>query len=186
MNSIYLKFPEMKDKEEWLNYVKETREDNLEATPGGFKDNTIYEEWLNKLINEHNNINLENGHVPSSFYFLMNGNRILGSISIRHNLEDEMLKKFGGHIGYNIRPSERRKGYATMMLSLALEKCTELGLDDVMITCKEDNIGSAKTIENNCGILKEKVFVPEENCYFKKYWINVKDALNKKDEIRKK
>ena len=54
-----------------------------------------------------------------------------------------------------------------------------------MVTCKEDNIGSAKTIENNCGILKEIIFIPEENCNFKKYWINVKEALNKKDRILK-
>lgn len=111
MENIYLKFPTMEDKQEWLDYVKETKDDNPEATPGGFKDNTIYEEWLNKLINEHNNINLEKGRVPSSFYFLMIKNRILGSISIRHNLNDEMLSKFGGHIGYNIRPSERRKRF---------------------------------------------------------------------------
>ena len=97
-----------------------------------------------------------------------------------------MLRKFGGHIGYNVRPSERKKGFATIMLSLALEKCEELGIEDVMVTCKEDNIGSAKTIENNCGVLKEIIFVPGENCNFKKYWINVKEALNKKDAIRKK
>ena len=186
MEHIYLKFPTIEDKREWIDYVKETKSDNPEATPGGYKDNTIYEEWLRKLINEYNSINLEKGRVPSSFYFLMNENRILGSISIRHNLEDEMLKKFGGHIGYNVRPSERRKGYATLMLSLALEKCAELGIEDIMVTCKEENIGSAKTIENNCGELKEIIFIPEENCNFKKYWINVKEALNKKDIIRKK
>lgn len=181
MNNICLKFPTMKEKEDWLNYVKETKEDNPAATPGGFNDQTIYEEWLNKKINEHNSIDLEPGRVPSSFYFLMDGNRILGSTSIRHSIDSEMLRRFGGHIGYNIRPSERRKGYATKMLNLALKKCEELGLEDVMVTCKEENIGSAKTIENNCGILREVVFVPEENCNFKKYWINVKEALNKKD-----
>ena len=186
MDSMYLKFTELKDKEEWLYYVNETRINNPGATPGSFKENEIYEEWLNKLVNEHNNINLENGRVPSSFYFLMNENKILGSISIRHNLEDEMLRKFGGHIGYNVRPSERRKGYATIMLNLALEKCDELGLEEVMVTCKEDNIGSAKTIENNCGVLKEVIFDSQENCKFKKYWINIKEALNKKEEIRRR
>ena len=186
MNNVYLKIPELSDKQEWLDYVKETKEDKPDATPGGFKDNTVYEEWLNKLYNERNNINLEEDRVPSSFYFLMMDNRILGSISIRHNLNNEMLKKFGGHIGYNIRPSERRKGYATIMLNLALEKCEALGLEDVMVTCKENNIGSAKTIENNQGVLKEIMFIPEENCNFKKYWINVKEALNKMDRIIKK
>ena len=175
MQNVYLKFPTLEDRQEWLDYVQETKEDNPEATPGGFKDNTIYEEWLNKLNNEHNNVNLEEGRVPSSFYFLVNGNRILGSISIRHNLNNEMLRKFGGHIGYNVRPSERKKGYATIMLKLALEKCDELGIEDVMVTCKKNNIGSAKTIENNGGILKEIIFIPEENCNFKKYWINVRD-----------
>ena len=102
MNNLYLKFPTLEDKEDWLNYVKETKLDNPEATPGGFKDNTVYEEWLNRLTNEYNNTNLEEGRVPSSFYFLMDGNRILGSISIRHNLNNEMLRSFGGHIGYNV------------------------------------------------------------------------------------
>ena len=180
MENIYLKFPTIEDKQEWIDYVKETKEENPDATPGGYKDNTIYEEWLKKIINQHNNIDLDRGQVPSSFYFLMNENRILGSISIRHNLDDEMLKKFGGHIGYNIRPSERKKGYATLMLHLSLEKCLELGIEDIMIICKEDNIGSSKTIENNYGVLNEIIFIPEENCNFKKYWINVKEALNKK------
>ena len=186
MNDIYLKFPTIEEKEEWINYVKETKIDNPESTPGGFKEDTKYEEWLSKKHDEYNNINLEEGRVPSSFYFLMDGNRILGSISIRHSIDSDMLKRFGGHIGYNIRPSERRKGYATKMLNLAIEKCEELGLEEVMVTCKENNIGSAKTIENNCGILKEIVYIPEENSNFKKYWINVKEALNKKDEKHKK
>ena len=72
------------------------------------------------------------------------------------------------------------------MLNLALEKCDELGLEEVMVTCKDDNIGSAKTIENNYGVLKEVIFIPEENCSFKKYWINVKEALDKKDDIRRR
>lgn len=66
------------------------------------------------------------------------------------------------------------------MLNLALEKREELGIKDVMVTCKEDNICSAKTIENNCGILKKIIYVPEEKCHFKKYWINVKEELDKK------
>ena len=61
---------------------------------------------------------------------------------------------------------------------LALEKCKELGIEDVMITCKDSNIGSAKTIENNGGVLKEVFFLPEENCNFRKYWINVKESLD--------
>lgn len=186
MDNLYLKLPEIDDKEEWLNYVKEMKENDLNVTPGGFRDDTIYEEWLEGLYNKRNNINLEEGIVPSTFYFLMSGDRILGSISIRHSINSESLARFGGHIGYNIRPTERRRGLATIMLNLALEKCMELGLEDVMITCKEDNIASAKTIENNCGKLKEIVFISEEDSNFKKYWINVREALDNKNSIRGK
>lgn len=174
---VYLKIPSIEDKQEWLDYVEETRKDNPSATPGEFKENTIYEEWIVKKYNERNNINLQEGRVPSSYYFLMKENRILGAVSIRHNINSDMLSRFGGHIGYNIRPSERRKGYATKMLYLALEKCKELGLEDVMVTCKKDNIGSAKTIENNFGVLTEEIYISEEDAIFKKYWINVDKSL---------
>lgn len=180
MNSnLYLKEPSLKDKDEWLRYVLETKEDNPNATPGGFKEDTVYENWCQKIINSSKSINLEEGRVPSSFYFLIDNNRIIGSISIRHSIESDMLKKFGGHIGYNIRPSERKKGYATKMLSLALKKCQELELYNVMITCKKENIGSAKTIENNYGKLKDEIYIAEEDVVFKIYWIDVNYALKK-------
>ena len=114
----------------------------------------------------------------------MDDDRIVGTLSIRHNLNTEMLSKYGGHIGYGVRPSERKKGYATTLLNLALEKCRELGLDRVMVSCLESNIGSAKTIENNCGELEE--YVEDDGKVFKKYWINVEEALNKKESIRKR
>lgn len=186
MNNIYLKFPTIDEKEKWIEYLKEYRNDNPNAKPLSCTEDMNYEEWLNKISDEHRGINLAKGRVPSSVYFLMNDDRIIGNLSIRHSIDNDFLSLYGGHIGYGVRPTERRKGYATIMLNLALEKCDELGLEDVMVTCKEDNIGSAKTIENNCGVLKEVIYIPEENCNFKKYWINIKQALNKKDNIRKK
>jgi len=174
MENIYLKIPTIYDKDKWLDYYMETISDNPSAKPGGFSKNTNYEEWVMKINDAANGINLPEGWVPYSFYLLVNDEKIIGSISIRHDL-DEMLRLYGGHIGYNIRPSERRKGYATKMLSLGLEKCKELGLKEVLITCKKDNIGSAKTIENNGGILEEEIYVKEEEAIFKKYWINVNE-----------
>ena len=186
MANIYLKFPTIEDKEKWIEYLKEYRLDNPKAKPLSCTENLNYEEWLKKIIKEHNGIDLQEGRVPSSVYFLMNDERIIGNLSTRHNIDNEFLSRIGGHIGYGVRPSERRKGYATIMLNLALEKCDELGLENVLVTCKEENIGSAKTIENNCGVLKEVIFDSQENCNFKKYWINIKEALNKKDEIRRR
>ena len=178
MSNIYLKFPTKFDEKEWNEYVAEYRQNDPTVNPMGYKNDMDYHEWLNGVENDYKGINLQVGRVPSSIYFLMSDERIVGSISIRHNIDTSFLSWYGGHIGYNVRPSERRKGYATTMLFLALEKCEELGLENVMISCKEDNIGSAKTIENNCGILNEIVFFPQQNCNLKKYWINVKDALN--------
>ena len=186
MEKVYLKFPTIEEKEKWMEYLKEYRSIYPKAKPLGCTEDIQYEEWLNTIMNEHKGINLQEGRVPSSVYFLMCDDRIVGTLSLRHNLENELLSAYGGHIGYGVRPSERRKGYATTMLNLALEKCEELGLDDIMVTCKEDNVASARTIEKNGGILKEVLFVPEEKCNFKIYWINVKESLKKKDTIRVK
>ena len=182
MENIYLKFPTLEDKEKWFEYIEEFQK----SKPLGYSENTTYEEWLEKIEKEHNGINLQPGRVPSSVYFLIDGDKIVANLSLRHNINTDFLSQYGGHIGYTVRPSERRKGYGTTLLNLALEKCAELGLEDVMVTCKENNIGSAKVIENNCGVLKETIFIPEENATFKKYWINVKEALNKKENIRRK
>lgn len=176
MKNLYLKFPTMELKNEWLNYLEEYRLDNPNSNPLGYKKDTDYKEWLNKMTDEKNGKNIKEGRVPSSVYFLIDNNRIIGHVSIRHSIDNPLLSLYGGHIGYGIRPSERKKGYATLLLKLSLEKCNDLGLDKIMVTCKEDNIGSSKTIEKNNGILKEIIYIPEEKCNFKIYWINVKEG----------
>ena len=173
---LYLKYPSLDDKSEWIDYTNEYFSKNESVVVSGFKKNDNYSDWVKRLDDERNGI-VRDDRVPASVYFLMNGDRIIGCISIRHNLNNEMLKEFGGHIGYNIRPSERYKGYGTKMLYFALFKCRELGLSDVMVTCKKDNIGSMKIIENNGGKLYKEIFVPEEDDIFKIYWINVYEAL---------
>lgn len=179
MNDLYLKFPTIEEKDKWLEYIKEYREDNPKAKPLSCTEELDYDNWLIKKEKESKGIDLPEGRVPSTVYFLMDNDRIVAHISIRHNIDNEFLSRYGGHIGYGVRPSERRKGYASIMLHLALIKCKELGLKEVMISCKEDNVGSAKTIENNYGVLKEKIFIDEENATFKKYLINVDESLSK-------
>lgn len=100
-------------------------------------------------------------------------NRLLGLLQIRLELRGYLVD-FGGHIGYCVRPSERRKGYATQMLRSALPICTETGLSEVLITCLEDNIGSAKTIES-CGGKYEKTLFDDKNyqANMKRYWIKL-------------
>ena len=112
------------------------------------------------------------GLVPDSVYFCLDIDRniFVGAVNIRHYL-NESLYKSGGHIGDGIRPSERRKGYATAMIGLALEKCKELGINKVLMTCDKTNIGSAKSITNNGGVLESEF--EEDGVVEQRYWITL-------------
>lgn len=120
----------------------------------------------------------ENGHgkwLPCTNYFLVNENhRILGMVDIRHELND-FLFRFGGHIGYSVRPSERRKGYATLILKLALAKCKDIGINDCLVTCDEDNIGSAKVILNNGGI-EDQSETDIDGIVKRRFWIKITNS----------
>ncbi len=112
------------------------------------------------------------GLVPDSTFFCLDLDRniFVGAVNIRHYL-NENLCKGGGHIGDGIRPSERRKGYATAMIGLALEECRKLGINKVLMTCDKTNIGSAKSIMNNGGVLESEF---EENGEIEqRYWITL-------------
>ena len=113
------------------------------------------------------------GLVPDSVFFLLHESRdrLLGAVNIRHYLNDSLLKE-GGHIGDGIRPSERRKGYATEMIRLALIECKKLGIDKVLMTCDKENIASAKSIIKNGGIL-ENEFVNSDGKVEQRYWISI-------------
>lgn len=112
--------------------------------------------------------------VPQSVYWLVRDGRVLlGSSHLRHRLTP-MLEHEGGHIGYVIRPSERGKGYATLLLSLTLEKAREMGLPGVLITCDDDNIASARVIEKNGGQLLNKVVSRISGKQVRRYWIELK------------
>ena len=112
--------------------------------------------------------------VPDSVFFLLDEerDRLLGAVNIRHYLSESLLKT-GGHIGDGIRPSERRKGYATEMIRLALDECKKLGIDRVLMTCDKDNIGSAKSIIRNGGVLENEI-VDTDGRIVQRYWIDLK------------
>ena len=115
----------------------------------------------------------KDGKVPDSVYFLLDVERniLIGAVNIRHCLNDYLLK-YGGHIGDGVRPSERRKGYATEMIRLALMECRKLGINRVLFVCDKTNIGSAKSILKNGGVL-ENEFVDENGKIKQRYWIEV-------------
>ena len=135
--------------------------------------------WANDFYDFDNYLKILNtkeetkdGWVPDTTLFCLDKDRniFVGAVNIRHYLNDQLLKT-GGHIGDGIRPSERRKGYATAMIGLALDECKKLGIHSVLICCDKNNIGSAKSIMNNGGVLENEV--EEDGHIMQRYWIQL-------------
>ena len=159
--------------EEWIAYNKEHPEANTSPWSifkNDYHDFEYYRNHLDVVIPKE-------GLVPDSTYFCLDEERdvVVGAINIRHELNDYLLK-YGGHIGDGIRPSERRKGYATKMIALGLEECKKLGIHKVLITCDKTNTGSAKSIIKNGGILENEVVNPDGNIQ-QRYWIETASPI---------
>lgn len=131
-----------------------------------------YRDFQNYIDNLEVKANNE-GKVPDSTFFCLDEERdiFVGAVNIRHYLNESLLLN-GGHIGDGVRPSERRKGIATKMIGLALEECQKLGLNKVLMVCDKENVGSAKSILNNGGILENEILV--DGVVEQRYWITIK------------
>ena len=148
MEKIILVKPDLSYADEIIKY----KEESLAESPiingsAGLDRFSSIEIWFEELKKRSCEDTVPKGLVPSSTYLGVRekDNYIVGMIDIRHYLND-FLKQFGGNIGYSVRKSERNKGYAKQMLKLALEKCKDLKMKKVLITCDEDNIASEKVI----------------------------------------
>jgi len=175
--TLVLKKPHEEMKKEIIAFNEEWEKAGEKLVPYAARLRGMdFDEWLSseRQLEKHAPI----GFVKASLYFLMDGDRILGAIDIRHTL-NEYLIGVGGHIGYGVRPSERRKGYATLMLSLALPIAKELGLKRILITCNKGNEASEKTILKNGGILENEIEDGDE--IVKRFWIS-EDSSSIKDE----
>lgn len=117
--------------------------------------------------------------VPATqFLFIRRSdNRLIGMIQVRHCLND-FLRKFGGHIGYSVRPDERQKGYAKKMLECVLPFCAEIGLKRVLVTCIDGNRGSEKVILANGGVYESTVYEPNAGIQLKRFWIAADYAMS--------
>ena len=134
-------------------------------TPEGFAA------WIERLRRESDrSIPPEQGKVHATYWWIVDEGAYVGAITLRHGLNDFLLEA-GGHIGYGIRPAARRRGYATWALRAVLPEARALGLDRVLVTCSDDNVASARTIEGNGGVLED---VRETEVGRKRrYWITL-------------
>ena len=122
-----------------------------------------YEEWLEYIEAHKNKDTLPEGHVLTSAYFAVreSDDKIIGIYNVRHYLNDELILSGNGNVGYCVHPAERGKGYATEMLKMALEKCKELGMHDVHVSCYQFNAPSMRVIEKSGGKLYQEYTRPE-------------------------
>lgn len=174
-----LVLPSVDYKASYIAAVKETQADSdtTDRTRGYQKFSVAdlkkdFEAYVQRKRDESEGRNLPEGYVPHTEYWLVDGGAYIGGVNIRHRL-NEHLEKFGGHIGYDIRPSKRNKGYGTKILELALKKARELGITRALVTCNADNTASRKIIEKNGGVYENTLRDEAAGVDKLRFWIDI-------------
>ncbi|EWT02909.1 GCN5 family acetyltransferase [Intrasporangium oryzae NRRL B-24470] len=127
----------------------------------------LWVDWLGHL--ERPGAHLPEGRVPSSNRWIVEDGKVVGTIAVRHEL-NAFLRATGGHIGYAVEPGSRRRGVARAALGLALALAARRGIEAVLVTCEEDNVASARTIEGAGGVLEDV------NGGFRRYWVSTSSS----------
>lgn len=180
MSDIILKKPTI----EYADDIMQLRQEIIDANDpdafagcGNLEECKTAQEWIDRITMMENPETCPEGRVSSNMFIAvrLSDNKIVGVIDLRHHLGNPVLREWGGHFGYIVRPGERGKGYAKEMVRQNLINCKELGLHKVMITCNRNNIASEKTILANGGVFEKEVLVDGE--YTKRFWVTITESL---------
>ena len=162
--TLKTQYEEMMD--EWLAY-------GGRLNPGALQNNgSSFETWLQWMDDDAHENTCPPESTPQTMYFAVrDDNKLVGAVTVRHKLNEQTNNSSGGgHVGFGVRPTERRKGYAKEILRLALKELAERGIKDVMINCASDNISSEKTILA-CGATFQDEVMNDKDERAKRFWI---------------
>ena len=173
-----LVFPNKNYEAKAKEFIAEFYEYDSEIAGTGSLDRYLkeatYDEWLEKIFSYMDIANLPADKIPGLTYFFVReeDDRIVGMVNIRLAL-NEFLRNEAGHIGYCIRPTERKKGYGTAVLRAALSVCRRVDINEVIVTCDKDNLGSAGAIQNCGGELEAELYSEAFQSVIQRYVISV-------------
>lgn len=171
--ALRLRPPQLRDE-------ADVRAGHDELSPVGFpflfRPELSWGEQLDLLDAEARGIDLAPGRVPSDYLVACvpgpdGTSQLVGRLSLRHTLTP-LLRQIGGHVGYAVRPAFRGRGYATAMLGLAVRRMAIIGVDDVLVTCSDENPGSATVIERCGGVLEDRLHIADGMPQERRYWID--------------
>lgn len=182
MDEIKLIKPTMEYAEDIMQFRQEildAKDPDAFAGCGNLEECTTAQQWIDTISLMENQETCPEGRVSANIFIAVrtSDNKIVGVIDLRHHLGNPVLSLWGGHFGYIVRPSERKKGHAREMVRQNLEKCKELGLHEVMITCNRSNIASERTILANGGVFEKEVLVDGE--FTKRFWVTITESMLK-------
>lgn len=185
MEKFYFEIPSLERKNEIIEYLDEFVKYGSDINGSGsldkIYDGYTFEEALDRCLKmEDEEYAKSIGRCQSRTFLLIreNDNKIVGTINVRWNLNEAMLR-FGGHIGYGIRPTERRKGYNKINLYLGMLEAKKVGLEKVMLDCDVNNLGSDKTLKALGGKLERTEVDPSDGILTNVYWFNVDETIEK-------
>ena len=185
MEKFYFEIPSLERKNEIIEYLDEFVKYGSDINGSGsldkIYDGYTFEEALDRCLKmEDEEYAKSVGRCQSRTFLLIreNDNKIVGTINVRWNLNEAMLR-FGGHIGYGIRPTERRKGYNKINLYLGMLEAKKVGLEKVMLDCDVNNLGSDKNLKALGGKLERTEVDPSDGILTNVYWFNVDETIEK-------
>lgn len=174
-DKIFLVEPDVVYENQFLAMVSQYKNAGDTDYYGLYKESMDgFEKYVDNLHGYAQGINIAEDWVPYYTYWLTNNEKqLLGVIRIRTSLDNDYVEKYAGHIGYDISPLHRQKGYGKEILRLGLDKARMLGLQKVLITCNFDNEGSIKIIESNGGVFESEIYKESENKLLRRYWVDL-------------